>query len=130
MVIQQVVEFRFNVQRSGHARLRQISSDGTSPNQCNDDRFGLAKPPRGISGIGSDQRGDIVPERHVSVTPLGGAIEALALSPRHVIADQVQRSDGHTGRLHRPAHDPLAVHEGQVLPDSRQWLSGQVLNRK
>ena len=95
-----------------------------------DDRFGLAKRPRGISGIGSDQRGDMVPERHVSATPLGGAIEALALSPRHVIADQVQRNDGHTGRLHRPARDPLAVHEGEVLPDSRQWLSGQVLNRK
>ena len=81
-----------------------------------DDRFGLAKLPRGISGIGSDQRGDIVPERHVSVTPLGGAVEALALSPRHVIADQVQRRDGHTGRLHRPTRDPLAVHEGEVLP--------------
>jgi hypothetical protein len=62
--------------------------------------------------------------------PLRCVSEAFPLIVRDVVPDQVERDDGHTSCLNDPVRPPGMVDEYEPLPDLRQRLTRQVLNRQ
>jgi len=65
---------------------------------------------------------------HVGPPPVGGVGKALALVLGDLVVDEVQRCDGHAGRLHRRVDPAGVVYEVQPLTYVRQRLTRQVLN--
>ena len=95
-----------------------------------DDGFGLTELPGGVTGVGTHQGGDFVPERHVVPPPLLRVGEPLPFIPRHVVPDEVQWNDRHARRLNDAVRSPVVVHQHQSLPDARKRLTRQVFHRK
>ena len=64
-----------------------------------DDGLGCAQLPARVAGIGTNEVGDLIPERHMVAPLVLRTDETLPFIPRHVVANEMQGNDPHTGRL-------------------------------
>ena len=95
-----------------------------------DDRLGGAQLPGRVASIGTNQVGDLVPERHMVAPPVLRIGETLPFIPGHVVPDEVQGHDPHTGRLNDAVRSAVVIRQRQALAYSRQRIAGQVLDRE
>jgi hypothetical protein len=85
--------------------------------RVHDDRLGGAQLTGGVASIGANQLSDLIPERHMVAPPVLPTGETLPFIPGHVVPNEVQGDDPHTGRLNDPVRSAVVIRQPQALTD-------------